>query len=78
IRLTAALHRALPAIELDYPRGADGSVLTRVLDDDEFRSQRGLIAHWHIQKNKIDPGPAFDWDRVVEGARRLVEASPDR
>jgi N-acetyl-anhydromuramyl-L-alanine amidase AmpD len=29
-----------------------------------------LLGHWHVQKNKVDPGPAFDWDRVIEGAKR--------
>lgn len=71
IRLTAALHRALPGIDLDYPRAPGGGVLTRTLDPDEFRSFRGVLGHWHVQTNKIDPGPALDWDRVVEGARRL-------
>ncbi len=72
IKLTAALHRALPAIRLDYPKGPDGRVLDRALDDDGFRSFSGMLAHWHVQTNKIDPGPAFDWDRVIEGARRIV------
>lgn len=73
IKLTATLHRALPAIELDYPRSPDGRVLDRVFDDDEFRSFAGVLAHWHVQKNKIDPGPAFDWDRVIDGARAIVD-----
>jgi N-acetylmuramoyl-L-alanine amidase len=78
IRLTAALHRALPAIELQYPKERTGDVLPRVMDDDEFRSFRGLLAHWHVQDNKIDPGPAFDWERVVTGARGLVEDAEGR
>lgn len=72
IRLTAALHRALPGIELEYPTAPDGRVLDRVMDADEFRSFRGVLAHWHVQRNKIDPGPAFDWERVINGARDLV------
>ena len=23
----------------------------------------------HVQDNKVDPGPAFDWERVLAGAR---------
>lgn len=72
IRLTAALHIALPNIPLDYPRARSGAVLDRSLDADEFRSFRGVLGHWHVQRNKIDPGPAMDWDRVVDGARGLV------
>jgi N-acetyl-anhydromuramyl-L-alanine amidase AmpD len=33
----------------------------------------GLLGHYHIQENKVDPGPAFQWDYVVEGARQLLE-----
>ncbi|RMH24348.1 MAG: N-acetylmuramoyl-L-alanine amidase [Planctomycetota bacterium] len=72
IRLTAALHRALPEIRLDYPRAPGGGVLPRALDDDEFRSFRGVLGHWHVQENKVDPGPALDWERVVGGARELL------
>lgn len=77
IKLTAALHRALPGIELDYPSAPDGVVLKRVLGDDEFRSFSGVLAHWHVQKNKIDPGPAFDWDRVLDGAKEIVNKASD-
>lgn len=72
IKLTAALHRALPAIRLDYPRGADGRVLPRALSDAEFTSFRGVLGHWHVQPNKTDPGPALDWQRLIEGARGIT------
>jgi N-acetyl-anhydromuramyl-L-alanine amidase AmpD len=29
-----------------------------------------------VQANKVDPGPAFDWDRVIGGARRLLALPP--
>ena len=32
----------------------------------------GLLGHYHVQLDKQDPGPAFQWDRVVEGARGLM------
>lgn len=72
IALTAALHRALPGIELDYPQAAGGGVLERTLGPGEFASFRGVLGHWHVQENKVDPGPALDWDRVINGARSLV------
>jgi N-acetyl-anhydromuramyl-L-alanine amidase AmpD len=31
------------------------------------------VGHYHIQKNKTDPGPAFDWSRIVEGARAKMK-----
>lgn len=69
IKLTHALHRALPAIELDYPRDTAGGVLPRTLTEPEFEGFRGVLGHWHVQRNKIDPGPAFDWERLIHGAR---------
>jgi N-acetyl-anhydromuramyl-L-alanine amidase AmpD len=43
-----------------------------VLPDDRIATYRGLLGHYHMQKNKIDPGPAFDWERVVSGARGIM------
>ncbi len=72
IKLTAALHVALPKIRLDYPRGEDGKVLPRKLPDEQLKAFTGVIGHYHIQEDKADPGPAFDWEYVVNGARELV------
>jgi hypothetical protein len=72
IKLTAALHRIFPKIKLDYPRGPDGKLLPKKLPDDQLAAYQGVLGHYHIQTNKVDPGPAFDWDKVITGARRLV------
>lgn len=71
IHLTAALTEIFPEMACDYPRDAGGLVLTSVLSDEEWGRYQGLLGHYHVQQNKIDPGPAFDWDRVVTGATRL-------
>lgn len=68
-KLTAALHRVLPGIELAVPRGPDGQIIGDVLSDEQLKNFRGLVGHWHITKQKQDPGPAFDWDRVLSRAR---------
>ncbi len=70
IKLTATLSRALPKIKLDYPRDEHGALVRKALSQEEFASFQGVLGHWHIQTNKTDPGPALDWDRVVNGARR--------
>lgn len=31
-----------------------------------------------IQTNKINPGPAMDWDRGIEGARALLDPPAPR
>ncbi len=71
IRLTATLAKVFPRIKLDYPRGADGAVLPHKLPDDELAKYHGVLGHFHIQTNKTDPGPAFQWDKVIDGARKL-------
>lgn len=70
--LTAALCKALPKIKCDYPRDTEGRLLTYKLPDDELQKYQGVIGHLHIQTNKVDPGPALDWNYVVGHARRLM------
>jgi N-acetylmuramoyl-L-alanine amidase len=72
IRLTAALCTVLPRIACDYPRDDQGQLIRTTLQPEQLESHRGLIGHWHSQRNKIDPGPAFQWERVVLGAQRLM------
>jgi hypothetical protein len=31
------------------------------------------MGHYHIKTNKNDPGPAMDWDRVIGGAKKILE-----
>jgi N-acetyl-anhydromuramyl-L-alanine amidase AmpD len=68
-KLLTALNAALPRIELDAPRDAHGRILARTLTAEEFAGFRGVLGHYHVQLNKSDPGPAFDWDRVLRQAR---------
>jgi N-acetyl-anhydromuramyl-L-alanine amidase AmpD len=75
-KLTAALCTALPRIRCDYPRDASGRVITHRLPDDQLAAYSGLIGHYHIQENKADPGPALQWDRVVQGAKGYMAHSP--
>jgi N-acetyl-anhydromuramyl-L-alanine amidase AmpD len=70
-RLTAALCSVFPKIRCDYPRDKDGALLREKLPDAALKGYQGLIGHYHIQTDKVDPGPAFDWDRVIREARRL-------
>ena len=76
IKLTATLCRVFPKMRCDYPRNAEGRLVTKKLSDEELERYGGVLGHFHIQTDKVDPGPAFDWDRVIEGARRLLRANP--
>ncbi|MEM1329746.1 MAG: N-acetylmuramoyl-L-alanine amidase [Planctomycetota bacterium] len=78
IKLTATLSTALPRIRLEAPRGPDGAVIPGVLPPDELASFQGVLGHYHVQSNKVDPGPAFDWDRVLEGARATKRSGSPR
>ncbi|MCC6673314.1 MAG: N-acetylmuramoyl-L-alanine amidase [Planctomycetes bacterium] len=71
-RLTAALHRVLPRIRLEAPRAPDGGVLATTLSPEALRSFEGVLGHYHVQRNKQDPGPAFQWERVLREARTLA------
>jgi len=72
VKLTAALCRVFPKIKCDYPRDSSGQLITSKLSDEQIQAYQGLIGHYHLTTNKIDPGPAFQWDLVVNGARKLM------
>ncbi len=69
VHLSAALCSLFPAINPDYPRGPDGRVLDRALTAEQWGSFRGILGHWHVQENKIDPGPAMRWEYLIREVR---------
>ena len=73
IKLTAALCRALSRIAPDYPRDEAGALRTTKLTEKEMEAFSGVLGHYHITEVKVDPGPAFDWDRLVDGVHRHLE-----
>ncbi|MBL8729854.1 MAG: N-acetylmuramoyl-L-alanine amidase [Planctomycetes bacterium] len=73
-QLCAALQRVFPRIRLEAPRDASGRVVDHALSADALRAFDGIVGHFHVQQNKQDPGPAFQWDRVLDEARALRAA----
>jgi N-acetylmuramoyl-L-alanine amidase len=71
-KLTAALCTVFPRIACDYPREADGKLMTHKLPAEQLQEYHGVLGHYHIQANKVDPGPALQWDYVIGEARRLM------
>jgi len=69
-KLTAALCQVFPRIVCDVPRDAAGRVIDRKLADGELADYRGILGHFHIQENKVDPGPAFQWEAFLASTRR--------
>jgi N-acetyl-anhydromuramyl-L-alanine amidase AmpD len=72
IKLTATLCTVLPKITVDAPRDENGKILDHKLPNDQYDQYQGLLGHYHVQLDKIDPGPAFDWDRVINGTKKLM------
>lgn len=75
-KLTAALCKVFPKLKCDYPKDANGKLVTHKLPDDVLQNYQGVMGHYHVQKNKTDPGPALDWERVIGGAKRILETPP--
>ncbi|HEV2207895.1 MAG TPA: peptidoglycan recognition family protein [Verrucomicrobiae bacterium] len=73
-KLTATLCKVLPQITCDYPKDEQGRLITHKLPDAELKEYHGVLGHYHIQTDKVDPGPAFQWDYVVGHARRLLHS----
>ncbi|TWT99847.1 N-acetyl-anhydromuranmyl-L-alanine amidase [Botrimarina colliarenosi] len=71
-KLTATLCRVFPKLTCEYPSDEAGQVIPHVLPEAQLRDYQGLLGHYHIQENKTDPGPAFDWPRVADGAKKLM------
>jgi N-acetyl-anhydromuramyl-L-alanine amidase AmpD len=76
IKLTAALCKALPQIKCDFPRDQYHDLIRHTLTNENYDQYHGLLGHYHVQKDKQDPGPAFQWDKVINGARKRMGLQP--
>jgi N-acetyl-anhydromuramyl-L-alanine amidase AmpD len=65
VAVIVGLHKVLPLIKLFPPLDASGEVInTKLVNAWQFK---GWMGHWHISADKWDPGPGFDWRRVMVG-----------
>ena len=69
-KLTAGLCATFPKINQDVPRDADGKVVDHALEKDAYDNYQGILGHFHVQTNKTDPGPAFQWDKIIKTDRK--------
>jgi hypothetical protein len=60
--LLRTLAGVFPAIERGPPRDHEGAVVWRRLS--EPTKATGVIAHFHTDSQRWDPGPGFDWERL--------------
>ena len=52
--------------------------MTHKLPGAELQNYQGVLGHYHIQTDKVDPGPALQWDYVIGEARRIMKEPPAR
>ena len=78
IKLTAALCTVLPKIKCDYPRDEQGHLITHTLTNEQYDNYQGVLGHYHVQTDKTDPGPAFQWDTLIGNARKIMARSERR
>ena len=52
--------------------------MTHKMPAEMYQEYHGVLGHYHIQDNKVDPGPALQWDYVIGEARRLMKLPPQR
>jgi len=69
-KLTATLTRVFPKITADYPHSRDGRLIPQALSQARYDSFRGVLGHFHVQENKVDPGPAFQWKKLFAAVKR--------
>ena len=72
IKLTAAVCKVFPKIKCQYPTDADGQLIPHKLADADLKDYQGVLGHYHIQTNKVDPGPAFQWEYVITNAQNIL------
>ena len=72
-KLTATLCKVFPRLKCDYPKDEQGHLITHKLSKEQLDSYQGVLGHYHIDLGKTDPGPAFQWERVINGARALTK-----
>ena len=72
-KLIAAFCTIFPSIPISYPKDSSGQLIRQKLPDAELATYTGLLGHYHIQTNKIDPGPAMQWDVITTQAQAIVE-----
>lgn len=56
------------------PISENGEVINRLLRDSV--GFKGFLGHYHCSANKWDPGPAFDWMRVLSGIKGKRNSFP--
>ena len=77
IRLAHQTHRHalqnLPQDQMRLSQDSGGNLIPQMLPKEDWQNFQGVLGHYHVQRNKTDPGPGFNWEKVVGEARDLLE-----
>jgi N-acetylmuramoyl-L-alanine amidase len=76
VKLTATVCKIFPKLKCRYPVDENGKLIPHKLPDAQLKSYEGVLGHYHVQTNKNDPGPAFNWDYVITSAQKLMANEP--
>lgn len=57
--------RASALADLEQP----GAMILHTLTTEQFANYQGILGHFHVQLNKPDPGPAFQWLTFISRVR---------
>jgi N-acetyl-anhydromuramyl-L-alanine amidase AmpD len=49
-----------------------GVLIPHTLSDDQYANYQGVLGHYHVQLDKQDPGPAFQWHGFIQSVRSLM------
>ncbi|HEY2585511.1 MAG TPA: N-acetylmuramoyl-L-alanine amidase [Tepidisphaeraceae bacterium] len=49
-----------------------GTLIPHKLQPEQWDDYQGVLGHYHVQYDKEDPGPAFQWDLMINRARSLM------
>jgi len=76
VKLTATVCKIFPKLKCRYPADENGRPVPHKLPPEQLKNYEGLIGHYQIQTDKVDPGPAFNWDYVVTNTQKLIAGAP--
>jgi N-acetyl-anhydromuramyl-L-alanine amidase AmpD len=74
-KLGAALCRTFPQLKCNFPRDDAGQLVICKLPEATLSNYQGFLGHFHIQTNKVDPGPAFQWQWMIDKIQRYLKHS---
>ncbi len=60
-------------IPAQVPVDDAGAVIPSMLENPAFE---GIVAHWHLKASRWDPGPGFDWERMLLGLSGQYNSFP--